>query len=103
MRRIFRYLVRAIFVLALIAVAVGVWKREEIKRLLAVNSLFSEEKIITNFSGMNAAFLSVDVPRGDGPVAELPKGTEATLTPEVTQWVKDRTITALVVFKDGVL
>ncbi len=103
MRRIFRYLVRAIFVLALIAVAVGVWKREEIKRLLAVNSLFSEEKIITNFSGMNAAFLSVDVPRGDGPVAELPKGTEATLTPEVTQWVKDRTITALVVFKDGAL
>jgi CubicO group peptidase (beta-lactamase class C family) len=103
MRCIFRYLVRAIFVLALIAVAVGVWKREEIKRLLAVNSLFSEEKIITNFSGMNAAFLSVDVPRGDGPVAELPKGTEATLTPEVTQWVKDRTITALVVFKDGAL
>jgi hypothetical protein len=40
MRCIFRYLVRAIFVLALIAVAVGVWKREEIKRLLAVNSLF---------------------------------------------------------------
>jgi CubicO group peptidase (beta-lactamase class C family) len=103
MRCIFRYLVRAIFVLALIAVAVGVWKREEIKRLLAVNSLFSEEKIITNFSGMNAAFLSVDVPRGDGPVAELPTGTEATLTPEVTQWVKDRTITALVVFKDGAL
>jgi hypothetical protein len=50
MRRVFKYVIRAILVLAVIAIAIGIWKREEITRLLAVNSLFSEEKIITNFS-----------------------------------------------------
>lgn len=103
MRRIFKYAVRAILILAIIAIAIGIWKREEITRLLAVNSLFSEDKIITNFSGMNAAFLSVDVPRGDGAITELPKGAEHSLAPDVAQWVKDRTVTALVVLKDGTL
>ncbi|WP_293451514.1 serine hydrolase [Planktotalea sp.] len=103
MRRIFKYLIRSVLVLAIIAIAFGIWKREEIKRLLAVNSLFKEEKIVANFSGMDVAFLSVDVPRGDGPVAELPKGAQTTLAPEVDQWVKDRTVTSLVVLKDGAL
>lgn len=103
MRRIFKYLVRAILVLGLIAIAAGIWKREEIKRLLAVNALFTEEKIVANFSGMNAAFLSVEVPRGDGPISALPKGAEITLAPEVEQWIKDRTVTALVVLKNGTL
>ena len=103
MRRIFKFALRAVLVLAVLAIAIGIWKREELTRLMAVNSLFSEGKIITNFSGMNKAFLSVDVPRGDGPVSELAKGPEATLPPEVAQWVKDRTVTALVVLKDGAL
>lgn len=103
MRRIFKILTRLFGVLLILAIAIGLWKREEITRLLAVNSLFSEDKIISNFSGMNKAFLSVDVARGEGPVAELAKGTEATLPPEVTQWIKDRTVTALVVLKDGAL
>ncbi|MEP5155217.1 serine hydrolase [Planktotalea sp.] len=103
MRRVIKYLIRAIIVLAIIAIAVGIWKREEIKRLLAVNSLFTEEKIVTNFSGMNAAFLSVDIPRGDGPVAELPKGDAITLATDVDTWITDRTVTSLVVLKDGAL
>lgn len=103
MRRIVKFAIRAILVLAVIAIAIGIWKSEEITRLLAVNSLFSEEKIISNFSGMNAAFLSVDVPRGDGPVVAFPIGADATLSTDAEQWVKDRTVTALVVLKDGAL
>lgn len=103
MRRIFKYLTRALIILAFLALAIGIWKREEITRLLAVNSLFKEGKIIANFSGMNKAFLSVDVPRGDGPVTALPKGAPIALQPETQQWIKDRTVTALVVLKDGAL
>ncbi|MEN8891676.1 serine hydrolase domain-containing protein [Planktotalea arctica] len=103
MRRIFTYLTRFFGIVLILAITIGIWKREEITRLLAVNSLFSEEKIVTNFSGMNAAFLSVDVPRGDGPVAELAKGTQISLPTEVNQWITDRTVTALVVLKDGAL
>ena len=103
MRRIFKYFAQAIFILAIVAIAIGIWKREEITRLLAVNSLFSEEKIITNFSAMNTAFLSVDVPRGDGPVTALPTGPEMALNTEIEQWITDRTITSLAVLKDGAL
>lgn len=103
MRSVFKYLTRFFGVVLIIAIAIGIWKREEITRLFAVNSLFSEEKIITNFSGMNAAFLSVDVPRGDGPVSALPAGPEMALNAEIAQWITDRTITSLVVLKDGAL
>ena len=103
MRRVFKILTRVFAVILILAIAIAIWKREDIKRLLAVNSLFTEEKIIANFSGMNRAFLSVDVPRGSGPVAELPKGAPLTLDAQTQQWIKDRTVTALVVLKDGAL
>ena len=103
MRRFGKWLGRVLLALVVIAVAVGLWKREEITRLLAVNSLFSEEKIVTNFSNMNAAFLSVPVPRGNGPTSELPYGPETALPAEVDQWIEDRDVTALLVMKDGAI
>ena len=48
MRRLIRFALRALLVLALIVAAGAVWKREEIKRLLAVNSLFEAENIVHN-------------------------------------------------------
>ncbi|MGH1575713.1 serine hydrolase domain-containing protein [Planktotalea sp.] len=103
MRRIYKILTRFFGVVLILAIIIGIWKREEITRLMAVNSLFSAEKIVTNFSGMNKAFLSVDVPRGDGAIATLPVGAAITLTPDVAQWITDRTVTALVVLKDGAI
>ena len=101
MRGIIKFLTRFFGVILIIAIAIGLWKREEIKRLIAVRTLFTEEKIIPNFSGMNKAFLSVDVPRGDGPITPLPKSSAMNLDQELEMWIKDRTITSLVVLKDG--
>jgi len=89
--------------LVLAAVVVGLWQREQITRLLAVNSLFSEEKIVNNFSHMDAAFLTTPVSRGDGPTAELLYGPDAVLPPQVDAWVTERDVTALVVLKDGAI
>ena len=92
-----------IFVILALAIVLAIllWKREEITRLFAVKSLFNADKIIANFSSMNTMFRSADVSRGDGPVSAIPKGADLTLTPEVEQWITDRTVTALVVLKDG--
>ena len=103
MRHIFKYFTQAILILAIVAIAIGIWKREELKRLIAVRTLFTEDKIVTNFSGMNAAFLSVDVPRGDGPVTAITVGDAMALDSEMKQWIKDRTVTSLVVLKDGAM
>jgi hypothetical protein len=50
--QILKWTGRVALALVLAAVVVGLWKRDEIARLLAVNSLFSQEKIVANFSGM---------------------------------------------------
>jgi glucan phosphoethanolaminetransferase (alkaline phosphatase superfamily) len=101
MRRILKILTRLLLVLIIAAAAAGFYYREEIQRLNAVNSLFKEEKIIANFSNMRRAFLSTDLPRGDTPVTPLPNGTPMDLSQDVTTWITDRTVTALVVLKDG--
>lgn len=101
MRRVLKWFLRLLLIAALAAVVMGIWKREEIKRLLAVNSLFSEEKIIGNFSNMDAAFLHTPVPRGDGPVMALPKGAALDLPPVVRDWITARDVTSLLVLKDG--
>jgi CubicO group peptidase (beta-lactamase class C family) len=101
MRRSLRIVLRLFAVLVVVAIAVGLWKREEIARLMAVNTLFDETRIVENFSHMDRAFLTVPVPRGDGPVSPLPQGEPADLPPEVAAWITDRAVTALVVLKDG--
>lgn len=101
MSRKFRIVLKALLVLLVVLAAAALWKRDEITRLIAVNTLFYKEKIISNFSNMDAAFLTVDVPRGDGPASPLPKGTPASLPPGIEDWVKERQVTSLVVLKDG--
>lgn len=101
MRTVLKWLGRILLALVLAALVVGLWKREEITRLMAVNSLFAADRIVGNFSKMDAAFLSLPVSRGDNPTSELSYGPETTLPPEVDGWIADRNVTALLVLKDG--
>ena len=97
MRRLFRILA----VLLVLLAAAGLWKREEITRLMAVNSLFAPDRIVENFSNMDRLFLHRPLSRGDGPVSPLPEGPDATLPPEVRDWIAGRSVTSLLVMKDG--
>ncbi|WP_286759231.1 MULTISPECIES: serine hydrolase domain-containing protein [Sulfitobacter] len=101
MRTFGKWLGRILLALVVAVVVVGLWKREEITRLLAVNSLFAEDKIVHNFSHMDDAFLSKPLSRGDGPTAELSYGPEYAPSAPVNDWIEARDVTALVVLKDG--
>ena len=103
MPRLLKRALLGLVVLALLLGAAALWKREEITRLLAVNSLFDAPRIVDNFSHMDRLFLTQPLSRGDGAVSPLPLGTAATLPPQVDRWIKDRAITALVVLKDGAI
>lgn len=103
MRNILRILARIALLLVLAAVVVGIWKREELSRLMAVNSLFSEDRIVRNFSSMDQLFFARTMPRGDGPVAPLPKGPAMALPEGTDGWIADRAVTSLVVLHDGAL
>jgi len=89
-------------VLAAVLAVAGMANREEITRLMAVNSLFDEDRIVGNFSNMGALFHSVNMPRPDGAVA-LPEAGPIALPPGTEDWIAARDITGLVVLKDGAL
>ena len=96
-----RRFLKVVGVLVLLVAAVAVWKREEIARLMAVNSLFSAERIVGNFSNMDRLFLTRALSRGEGAVSPLPQGVPEVLPAEVEAWIAARNVTALVVLKDG--
>lgn len=101
MQFVLKWTIRAAVLLVTAAVLIGFWKREEITRLLAVNSLFDEERIVSNFSNMDAAFLHREIPKGDGPASPLPDGTAIEMPVSYARWVTDRTVTSVLVLKDG--
>jgi len=79
MRTVLKWGLRVVLALAVAAVVAGIWKRDQVKQLLAVNSLFSAEKIVNNFSHMDTLFTTVPVPRGNDAVVPLPIGAPATM------------------------
>ena len=101
MRKFFRRLGWFVLVLALLAAAAGWWKREELTRLMAVNSLFAADRIVQNFSHMDTLFLTramdggTATPLPAGPAADMPEGFAA--------WQEARQVTATVVLHQGAL
>ncbi len=101
MRGILKWTLRIIGVLAIVAIGIGLWKREEIARLMAVNTLFEAEHIVENFSNMDNAFLHRPVPRGDAPVMPLPQGDAMALPDSTRDWIQNRAVTSLMVLHQG--
>ncbi len=103
MKRLLKTGLYLILALLVLGAGIGLWKREEITRLLAVNSLFHEDKIVDNFSHMDRAFLATPLARGAGPVSPLPAGEAARLPDGFDDWITARHVTGIVVLKDGEL
>lgn len=103
MRKFLKRAGQVLLVLVLVLAALAFWKREEVTRLLAVNSLFDADRIVQNFSHMDSMFLTRPLSRGDGPVSALPPGPPATLSAEAQAWLAERSVTGLVILKNGQL
>ncbi len=103
MKSFLKWVLRIVVILAVVIGGLALWKREEVGRLMAVLSLFSEEKIVDNFSSMDTIFLNRPLPGSGGTPNALPAGTPATLSPEVKDWIAERHVTALVILHDGTM
>lgn len=101
MRTFGKWLGRVLLMLVLAAVVIGIWKREELQRVYTVITLFNADRIVDNFSTMETAFLTVPVPRGDGPVTDLPQGEALTKPAGMDAWITDADLTSLIVMKGG--
>ena len=99
MRKFFRRLGVLLLVLVVVLAALGWWKREELTRLMAVNSLFAEDRIVSNFSHMDTLFLTR--PMQGGTPAPLPEGAPAAMPDGFDAWTESRQVTAIVVLHAG--
>ena len=102
MRRIAKWLGRGLLMLLVAGAVVGVVKRDEISRLMLVNSLFEPDQVVHNFSNMAAAFLHVSLDSKHD-TRPLPRGPQMDLPEDLTDWLEARRVTSLVVLKDGAL
>lgn len=87
--------------IVIVIAALAVVKREELTRLMAVQTLFDEDRIVENFSNMDALFHSVRMAAGEGPASPLPEGTPMELPKTVAPWLEARNVTAMVVLSRG--
>lgn len=101
MRSFGKWLGRILLMLVLAAAVVGFWKQEEIKRLMTVQTLFDEDRIVHNFSHMGDAFPTAQLDRGNGPTTELAYGPETVLPDSVAPWLVERSVTSLLVMQGG--
>ncbi len=99
MRKFFKRLGWVVVALLVLAVAAGIWKREELTRLMAVNSLFAEDRIVNNFSHMDTLFLHHAMDGGTPSV--LPQGTAVAMPADFDAWAEARHVTATVVLHQG--
>lgn len=83
-----------------VVAALALWKREALVRLNAVNTLFAEDRIVSNFSNMGTMFETRPIPVA--PVATpLPDGPAMTLPEDWQDWLDRRAVTAVVVLHKG--
>ncbi|WP_296420986.1 serine hydrolase domain-containing protein [Pseudooctadecabacter sp.] len=103
MTRILKILAVAIGALVLFALVIAAWQRDRVTRLLAVNSLFSEDRIVGNFIAMDDLFLTTEMTPDTDVVNTLSTGAPMEMPAGFDTWVKDRAVTAIIVARNGVI
>lgn len=101
MRKFVKWAIRLLLLVIIIGAGLAYWRMDDLKRLMAVNSLFSEEKIVHNFSHMNEMFYNAPLDLPADPAHPLP--AHPMDMPDLGPWVQARAVTGLVVLKDGQL
>ncbi|MCF2905158.1 beta-lactamase family protein [Octadecabacter sp. CECT 8868] len=81
----------------------AVLQREKVARLMAVNSLFSQDRIVANFTAMDTMFEHIALTRDDTIVNQLPSGAPMTLPTGFDLWSEDRAVTGVIVVQNGVI
>lgn len=78
-------------------------QRGKITRLLAVNSLFSQDHIVANFTAMDELFESVTLTTDPDNVNTLASGTPMVMPAGFSTWAADRSVTGVIVLQNGII
>lgn len=95
-----KWLLRGLGAVLVGLVVLGFWKRDELMRLNAVNTLFAKDKIVWNFSNMGELFETADIPISKAP-EPLPSGEPIPMPDDWNDWLARRAVTAVVIVHEG--
>ncbi len=109
MSKILKWGLRVLAIVILIAVVLLAFNWSKLQRLMRVNSLFTAEKIVGNFSDMRGMFFNTEMPvksANPTPLPNNPRAMPASFTfrddtQSFADWQTARSQTAMVVLKDG--
>ena len=103
MKTFFAWLLRGLLIGLVMVAGLLFLERDRVTRLLAVNSLFAEDKIVGNFTAMDSMFEHIALTPEIQTVNRLTKGADLTMPSGFTAWTQDRAVTGIIVVKDGVI
>ncbi len=103
MKTFLKFLLRGILASCILVAIFAFVQRDKITRLLAVNSLFSEERIVENFTSMDEMFENVTMIPATDTVNRLATGAPMDMPAGFTAWAQDRSVTGLLVVQNGVI
>jgi CubicO group peptidase (beta-lactamase class C family) len=98
-----RIILRVLLVIVVGVAALGLLKREEIARLMAVNTLFDADRIVGNFSNMDTLFRTAHVVSPAAAISPLPEGPWMELPDGVADWLARRNTTGIVILSGGAI
>jgi CubicO group peptidase (beta-lactamase class C family) len=98
LKRILSWVAASVVALVVVLGLLVAWNWAQVQRLMAVNSVFHEDRIVSNFLHMDALFFNAPLPleASTEPLPERPA-----VVPDLSQWLQERSVTAIVVLKDG--
>lgn len=103
MATFFKWLGLGLILGLVMVVALAILEREKLARLMAVNSLFSEDRIVANFTAMDTMFENLALSPDPDVQNTLTTGTPLDLPAGFTTWTQDRAVTGVIVVQNGVI
>lgn len=103
MKTFLKWLMGGVLVSTVFIAILGFVERERLTRLMAVNSLFSEDRIVGNFIAMDSMFENIAMVPDTTTVHHLSTGADMVMPAGFTAWADARSVTGIVVLKNGVI
>ena len=103
MKTFFKWLMGGVLVSTVFIAILGFLERERLTRLMAVNSLFSEDRIVGNFIGMDSMYEHIAMVPETTTVHRLTTGADMDMPAGFTAWADSRSVTGIVVLKNGII
>lgn len=103
MKPILKWLLRGVLFAGILIAIVAIFQREKLGRLMAVNSLFSEERIVENFTQMDTMFETAALTTDTSASNELASGATMDMPAGYSTWATDRAVTGIVVLQNGII